>query len=129
MLEIEGIRLYITSQFVKGTQKENLRVGMAVSGVIFDIKRYALHDGPGIRTTVFLKGCPLDCPWCHNPESKKPDPEPMLKAVSSSLYCTGSAEGTLLIGRETDTRQIVQEVMNDRIFYDASGGGVTFFFL
>ena len=38
---------------------------------IFDLQRFALHDGPGIRTTVFLKGCPLDCLWCHNPESKK----------------------------------------------------------
>jgi len=40
----------------------------AASGVIFDIKRYAVHDGPGIRSTVFLKGCPLRCAWCHNPE-------------------------------------------------------------
>lgn len=39
-------------------------------GLVFDVKHYAIHDGPGIRTTVFLKGCPLDCPWCHNPESK-----------------------------------------------------------
>jgi len=37
-------------------------------GIIFDIKKYAIHDGPGIRTTVFLKGCPLQCFWCHNPE-------------------------------------------------------------
>ncbi|UCH83268.1 MAG: glycyl-radical enzyme activating protein [Candidatus Latescibacterota bacterium] len=44
------------------------------SGVIFDIKRFALHDGPGIRTTVFLKGCPLSCWWCHNPESQPVDP-------------------------------------------------------
>jgi pyruvate formate lyase activating enzyme len=44
------------------------------SGTIFDIKRYALHDGPGIRTTVFLKGCPLRCPWCHNPESQSSSP-------------------------------------------------------
>ena len=45
-----------------------------VEGLIFDIKKYAIHDGPGIRTTVFLKGCPLSCPWCHNPEgiSSKP---------------------------------------------------------
>ncbi|MDR0669829.1 MAG: glycyl-radical enzyme activating protein [Treponema sp.] len=46
-----------------------------VRGFIFDIQRFSLHDGPGIRTNVFLKGCPLDCIWCHNPESKDPDPE------------------------------------------------------
>jgi len=45
------------------------------TGVIFDIKRFAVHDGPGIRTTVFLKGCPLRCPWCHNPEGMSPDPQ------------------------------------------------------
>jgi len=44
-------------------------------GIIFDIKKYAIHDGPGIRTTVFFKGCPLGCPWCHNPESIAPHPE------------------------------------------------------
>ncbi|MBN1341725.1 MAG: glycyl-radical enzyme activating protein [Phycisphaerae bacterium] len=46
-----------------------------VRGIIFDIKRFAIHDGPGIRTTVFCKGCPLNCAWCHNPESIRPDPE------------------------------------------------------
>ncbi len=46
-----------------------------LSGTIFDIKRYAIHDGPGIRTTVFLKGCPLSCGWCHNPESWQQDPQ------------------------------------------------------
>ena len=43
---------------------------MAVTGIIFDIKRFALHDGPGIRATVFFKGCSLSCPRCHNPESR-----------------------------------------------------------
>ena len=46
-------------------------------GVVFRIERYAIHDGPGIRTTVFLKGCPLECWWCHSPESQALDPEPM----------------------------------------------------
>lgn len=48
-------------------------------GIIFDIKKYALHDGPGIRTTVFLKGCPLRCLWCHNPEGQRPGPEIILR--------------------------------------------------
>ena len=47
------------------------------SGVVFNIMRFALHDGPGIRTTVFLKGCPLRCWWCHNPESQEFAPSPM----------------------------------------------------
>jgi len=50
---------------------------MSVTGRIFDIKRYSVHDGPGIRTTVFLKGCSLNCRWCHNPESVDPGPELM----------------------------------------------------
>lgn len=47
---------------------------MQPTGIIFDIKKFAIHDGPGIRTTVFLKGCPLRCAWCHNPESQDPSP-------------------------------------------------------
>ena len=45
------------------------------SGLVFNIQKYSIHDGPGIRTTVFLKGCPLDCWWCHNPEGRAPQTE------------------------------------------------------
>ena len=48
---------------------------MSVTGVLLDPKRFAVHDGPGVRTTFFLKGCPLKCIWCHNPESISPRPQ------------------------------------------------------
>lgn len=57
-----------------------------ISGFIFDIKRYAIHDGPGIRTTVFFKGCPLRCLWCHNPESLSSKPQLMHRA-SRCISC------------------------------------------
>jgi len=57
-------------------------------GTIFDIQTYSLHDGPGIRTTVFLKGCPLACIWCQNPESQKHQPEVMLNLER----CTGCGQ-------------------------------------
>ncbi len=58
---------------------------MSKTGLVFDIKRYSVHDGPGIRTTVFLKGCPLECWWCHNPESIDPRP----RVLYSPKRCIG----------------------------------------
>ena len=56
------------------------------TGVVFDVKRFSIHDGPGIRTTVFLKGCPLTCSWCHNPESQTSGPELMLRP-NRCIHC------------------------------------------
>jgi len=63
-------------------------VAAASTGVVFNIQRASFHDGPGVRTTVFLKGCPLSCPWCHNPESLSPAPE-VLANPARCLLCGG----------------------------------------
>jgi pyruvate formate lyase activating enzyme len=88
-------------------------------GIIFKIKKYALHDGPGIRTTVFLKGCPLTCWWCHNPEGQNPRPEVMRDGPAPADRCE-------TVGREIAVVEVMEEIEKDVIFYDDSGGGVTF---
>lgn len=94
-----------------------------MDGVIFDIKRYALHDGPGIRTTVFLKGCPMKCLWCHNPESQSPCIEKMKKVNK-----IGSQEfvDSVDIGYYISPKELIKEIEKDIIFFEESGGGVTF---
>ncbi|UCD04645.1 MAG: glycyl-radical enzyme activating protein [candidate division WOR-3 bacterium] len=96
------------------------------AGIIFDIIKYAVHDGPGIRTTVFLKGCPLRCQWCQNPESQKVEPERFRGVYGRKYSGLFSGEDKHTIGREVSVRQVISEVEKDRIFYDYSGGGVTF---
>jgi pyruvate formate lyase activating enzyme len=67
---------------------------MTSEGFVFDIQRFSIHDGPGIRTTVFLKGCPLSCLWCHNPESQDPKPEIFFTASKciGCLFCARMCE-------------------------------------
>jgi len=65
----------------KSGGRPGIRSEVETVGLVFDIKRYAIHDGPGIRTTVFFKGCPLQCQWCHNPESWKAAPEAALRTT------------------------------------------------
>jgi pyruvate formate lyase activating enzyme len=73
------------------------------SGLVFDIKRFSIHDGPGIRTTVFLKGCPMDCWWCHNPESQKPGPELMVRenrCIRCGACMAACEHGAVSLGKE-----------------------------
>ncbi|BBO70759.1 formate acetyltransferase activating enzyme [Desulfosarcina alkanivorans] len=88
-------------------------------GTIFKIKRYALHDGPGIRTTVFFKGCPLSCRWCHNPEGIDPQAQTMSRRTAS-----GDIDET--VGTVIGVEALVNVIEKDVLFYDESRGGVTF---
>ncbi|MBW2356890.1 MAG: glycyl-radical enzyme activating protein [Deltaproteobacteria bacterium] len=94
---------------------------MTVEGMVFKIKKYALHDGPGIRTTVFFKGCPLRCWWCHNPEGQRFEPEPMALTIGGN----DDAPAPEMVGRRWTVPVLAAEIEKDRLFYDESGGGVT----
>jgi len=92
-------------------------------GIIFDIKRFALHDGPGIRTTIFMKGCAASCWWCHNPESQS---EGVEKAIRRNVFDGCIFEEEENIGKKITIAEVMAEITKDLIFYNESGGGVTF---
>jgi len=96
-----------------------------LNGHIFDIKRFALHDGPGIRTTVFLKGCSLLCWWCQNPESIRELSETITVKSFSQSYNNQCEEDTVF-GKQYSVKELMSELVRDRVFYDESSGGITF---
>lgn len=85
-----------------------------VKGRIFDIQRYSIHDGPGIRTIVFLKGCVLRCRWCCNPESQE--------YRIQTMAVDGKEK---VIGRDVSVAEVMETVEKDRGYYHRSGGGMT----
>lgn len=119
-----------------------------IRGTVFDIKEFSVYDGPGVRTTVFLKGCPLSCRWCHNPEGLSPRPEILVSAGS----CTGCGKCTVegcsrasdglcsacgrclekcprslrrICGREYTVDELTETLLEQKRFFKG-GGGVTF---
>jgi pyruvate formate lyase activating enzyme len=124
-------------------------------GIVFDVKHFAVHDGPGIRTTVFLKGCPLKCLWCHSPESQRLTPEIMIHPErcigceacvktcpqgalehpgdpepSGCTYCGACTEACysgarVLVGASLSVEDVMMTVRRDERLHEASGGGVT----
>lgn len=83
-------------------------------GRIFDIQKYSIHDGPGIRTIVFLKGCAFRCPWCCNPESQEFEIQTMKFGGKDKI-----------VGRDVTVREVMDEVLKDMPYYVRSGGGLT----
>ena len=115
-----------------------MKKGKKMKGVIFDIQRNSFVDGPGIRTTVFFKGCNLHCKWCHNPESQSAKPQIMFykdkctgcgrcKGVTveaSDFICFNDAKQ--LCGKKYTVDELFDIIIKDKMFYETSGGGVTF---
>ena len=100
--------------------------------LMLDTKRMAIYDGPGIRTTFFVKGCPLRCVWCHNPESISAKPQTArfrhlcrrcAKCTMDEMTCPTKA--LKFYGKPISIDDIVAKAMEDKAFYDESGGGVT----
>ena len=118
-----------------------------VTATIFDIQKCSFIDGPGIRTTVFFKGCNLKCKWCHNPESQSRERQLMIRknrciecgkclekcpndlkscdlCGKCTVYCPGAVRE--IIGKEYTVDDVLSEIVSDKLFYDLSGGGATF---
>lgn len=124
-------------------------------GIVVDIQRFALHDGPGIRTTVFLKGCPLRCIWCHNPESQWAKPQYSFDynlcrrclreghdcpngvalagdaithdrlLINPATFAACPFDAAQTMGRAMTVEQVMAEVAGDVAYYRRSGGGLT----
>lgn len=118
-------------------------------GLLFDIKEMAVYDGPGIRTTVFLKGCPLRCSWCHNPEGISPHPQLMVSkascidcgacveicptdAIPSSCIACGACIHVCplhirkIAGEWWESGDLANELLKNRSILESNGGGITF---
>ena len=111
------------------------------TAVIFEVREFCLHDGPGVRTTVFFKGCPLRCAWCHNPEGLSPEPEVLFKEKlcarcgncrnippddlsASERVCPHRAK--VVCGRRWAVPELARELLANADVFAASGGGITF---
>jgi pyruvate formate lyase activating enzyme len=86
-----------------------------MKGIIFDIKHFAVHDGPGIRQTIFLKGCPLNCWWCHNPESQSSKPE---KYIQTNKLDGKEFKKEVTTGYKISIDDLFSTILKDKIFYE-----------
>jgi len=85
------------------------------TGIIFDIKEFAIYDGPGLRCTVFFKGCPMHCAWCHNPEGIDPQPQTMTTST-----------GSRIVGQEWESAALAKKLLEYGHIFNETEGGITF---
>lgn len=115
--------------------------GNAKTAVVFEVREFCLHDGPGVRTTVFFKGCPLRCTWCHNPEGLSPQPEILFKERQcahcgncgsvppddlSALARICPHRAKVVCGRRWTVDELADELLSNADVFASSGGGITF---
>lgn len=108
------ILLTVRSRGFRKKKGVNIMDYMKTKGRIFDIQRFSIHDGKGIRTIVFLKGCVLRCRWCCNPESQEYDIQTMMVQGKPKI-----------IGEDVTVQEVMETVEKDRPYYRRSGGGLT----
>lgn len=116
------------------------------TGMLMNISEFTVHDGPGVRATAFLKGCPLRCTWCHNPEGQRTQPELMVRTASCTgcgncrrvcphleecAACGACAEVCpnglrKIVGESVSSAELAGRLLQNADFYTAAGGGVTF---
>ncbi len=148
MLIKNRINKLISEEMTKDEKPEN--DDKERKGLIFNIQRFSIHDGPGIRTVIFFKGCPLRCLWCHNPEGQAQKKELVLwkercmgcnnclkvcpnSAVNNPAECSlcgkcveeCPAEAREIVGKDMTLEEVIEEILKDRVFYEQSKGGVT----
>ena len=123
-------------EFIYGTLALGASAAMGAPSrrepLLLDTKRMAIHDGPGIRTTFFVKGCPLHCVWCHNPESIKSEAQ-WARFQHLCQHCgkctmdeaTCPTRALKLYGKSATIDELVKKALEDKAFYDRTGGGVT----
>jgi pyruvate formate lyase activating enzyme len=119
---------------------------MSAEGIIFEVREFCLHDGPGIRTTVFFKGCPLRCAWCHNPEGLSPLPQLLVNASACTRcgachavcvhpdHCAACGACVAvcpqgcrrLCGRRVTAEALAADLRKNELFFTTYGGGITF---
>lgn len=97
-----------------------------IKGVLFNIQKFSLHDGPGIRTIVFFKGCSMSCLWCSNPESQEIKPQVMFNKNLCTKCVDNCLSGALVTeGRNYSVEDVIKELKKDSVQYRRSNGGIT----